>query len=193
VLGGTFDPIHIGHLAAAEAAIECAGLDRVIFVPSRQPPHRSAAVASAEDRLEMTRLATSNSSGFAVSDLEVRRDGPSYTVDTLAELRRKRPDADLFLILGWDAARLFRSWHEPERVRELAAVVVTGRPGLRLPQPADLEAAGLPPDGTVLCLRPTPDVSASEVRRAVHAGTSIAGMVPAAVERYIAANGLYRG
>lgn len=193
VLGGTFDPIHMGHLAAAAAAIECAHLDRVIFVPALHPPHRSPTVAPAEDRLEMSRLAIAGDARFAVSDLELRRAGLSYTVDTLVELRRQHPEAELFLILGWDAASLFHTWHEPERVRELATVVVISRPGLQAPDAAVLEAAGLDPAHTVLCIRPTPAVSASEIRQAVKARQSIDGMVPADVERYIAARGLYRG
>jgi nicotinate-nucleotide adenylyltransferase len=193
VLGGTFDPIHAGHLAAAKAAIDCARLGRVIFVPAGQPPHRPPAIAPAEQRLEMCRLATAGEARFAVSDVELGRGGPSYTVDTLSDLRRTHPDRSLFLILGWDAARLFRSWRRPEEVRALASIVVIGRPGSGAPREADLKPAGLEGDGVVLCVEPTPDVSASEIRRAVAAGESIAGKVPAVVEQYIATHRLYAG
>ena len=192
-MGGTFDPFHAGHLAAATVAIECAHLDRVIFVPAAQPPHRPPAVASAQDRLTMCKLATADDSRFAVSDIEVKRAGPSYTAETLEELRRLHPDAELHLILGWDAASLFHTWHRPERVRELASIVIVGRPGSAAPQAADLNAAGLGGDGVAVCLGHTPDVSASEVRRAVAAGESIAAMVPEAVERHIKAHRLYAG
>jgi nicotinate-nucleotide adenylyltransferase len=193
LLGGTFDPVHVGHLAAAEAAIGCAGLDRVIFIPAATPPHRAPAVAPAELRREMCRLATEGDARFAVSDVELKREGPSYTADTLSELRRLHPEDQLFLILGWDAARLFPTWRRPAEVRERASVVVVGRPGSDAPREADLKSAGLDGDGVVLCLEPTPDVSASEIRRAVAVGESIAGKVPAAVERYITAHRLYAG
>jgi nicotinate-nucleotide adenylyltransferase len=193
ILGGTFDPIHVGHLAAAVAAIDCAQLDRVIFIPAGLPPHRGAALAAAGDRLEMCRLATAGDPRFEVSDIELRRKGPSYTVDTLTELRRLHSAAELFLILGWDAAGQFRTWRQPQRVRELATIVVVGRPGSKAPQPVDLEAAGLGGPGVVLCLRKTPAISASEIRSAVAAGGSIAGKVVPAVEKYITAHRLYRG
>jgi nicotinate-nucleotide adenylyltransferase len=193
LLGGTFDPVHVGHLAAAEAAIGCARLDRVIFIPAATPPHRAPAVAPAEQRLEMCRLATEGDGRFEVSDVELKRQGPSYTVDTLTELRRRHPGNDLFLILGWDAARLFASWRRPDEVRKLASVVVVGRPGSDSPHKADLSSAKLDGDGVVLCLEPTPEVSASEIRRAVAAGESITGKVPEAVERYITAHRLYAG
>jgi nicotinate-nucleotide adenylyltransferase len=191
VFGGTFDPIHVGHLAAARAAIECAHLDRVAIVPTGQPPHRPAAAANADDRLEMIRLATSDEEQLAVSDVELRRPGASFTSDTLRELRDLDPRAELFLILGWDAARLFRSWHEPDEVRKLAQVVVMARPGIGSPQREDLEAAGLGGEQVVVCTATTPDVSASSIRRDIREGRSIAGKVPPAVERYIAARHLY--
>jgi nicotinate-nucleotide adenylyltransferase len=193
LLGGTFDPFHNGHLAAADAAMVCARLGRVIFVPAAQPPHRPPAVAPAQQRIEMCRLATAGDARFAVSDIELNRSGPSYTVNTLLELRRLHPDDELFLILGWDAARLFPTWRRPDEVRALASIVVVGRPGSGAPREADLKPAGLEGNGVLLCLQPTPDVSASEIRRAVAAGESIAGKVPAAVERYIAARRLYAG
>lgn len=191
VLGGTFDPIHVGHLAAAKAAIECARLDRVLFMPSGQPPHRPAAAANAEHRLEMTRLATSHDARFGVSDLELRRPGVSFTSDTLADLHSLDPGAELFLILGWDAARLFSTWHQPEKVLGLATIVVVARPRSGSPQQADLEAAGLNGDHVILCLDRTPDVSASTIRENIKGGRSIAGKVTPVVERYIATHHLY--
>jgi nicotinate-nucleotide adenylyltransferase len=193
LLGGTFDPIHAGHLAAARAAMDCAGLDRVLFVPASQPPHRGPAAAGAQQRLEMCTLAIAGEPRFTVSDLELNRAGPSYMVDTLAEIGRLHPDDEVFLILGWDAARLFPTWHRPDAVRSLASIVVVGRPGSDAPSEADLEPVGLGGDGVSICLEPTPDISASEIRSAVAAGESIAGKVPAAVEQYIGAHRLYRG
>jgi nicotinate-nucleotide adenylyltransferase len=193
LLGGTFDPFHFGHLAAADSAVDCASLDRVVFIPAAQPPHRPPAIASPQRRLEMCRLGIEGEPRFEVSEVELKREGPSYTADTLEEMRRVQPEDELFLILGWDAARLFSTWHRPDEVRELATIVVVARPGSAAPRREDLEGVGLDRARVVLCLRTTPDVSASEIRRAVAAGESITGKVPSAVERYIASNRLYAG
>lgn len=182
VLGGTFDPIHLGHLAAARAAMDCARLDRVLFVPAGVPPHRPAAAAAAEHRVAMTRLAAEGEKRFEVSDVEVRRQGTSYTVDTLRELHDLHPHDEMFLILGWDAAKLFSSWRKPDEVRRLASLVIVTRPGSGAPM------------GTsdILCERPTPDISASALRRALARGKTVTDMVPVAVATYIAEHGLYR-
>jgi nicotinate-nucleotide adenylyltransferase len=193
MLGGTFDPFHVGHIAAASVAIDCAKLDRVIFVPAAQPPHRPAAVAAAKDRLEMCKLGAAGDTRYEVSDLELKRSGPSYTADTLMELRTLHPDAELFLILGWDAASLFHTWHRPEQVRAIASLLIVGRPGASAPQRADLKSVGLEGEAVILCPGDTPAISASEVRRAVAAGEPITGMVPEAVERYIKHHHLYAG
>jgi nicotinate-nucleotide adenylyltransferase len=192
VLGGTFDPMHNGHVAAGEAAVECAGLDEVVFVPTGNPPHRPPAEASPAQRLEMCRLATADEPQLSVSDVEVQREGPSFTLDTLLALRGANPHAELFLVLGWDAASQFRSWHKPDEVLAIAPIVVVSRPGRNAPGDADLRTAGLDPARIILCARTTPSVSGSEIRRAIAAGKSISGMVPEAVERYIAAHHLYR-
>lgn len=192
ILGGTFDPIHLGHLAAAKAAIDCAHLDRVLLVPAGEPPHRRGAVANAEQRLEMSRLAIDGERALEVSDVEVRRGGLSYTVDTLEELRQGHPNDQLFLVLGWDAARLFATWRMPDEVRRLATVVVVTRPGSSLPDDAALREAGLDPAGVILCARSTPDISGSALRRAIASGQAVGDRLPAAVEQYIAKQGLYR-
>ena len=192
ILGGTFDPIHVGHIAAAYVAMDCARLDRVLFIPSATPPHRSPAEADATQRLEMSRLAVGDEKRFEVSDVEVRRGGKSFTSDTVSELKRAFPDDELFLILGWDAARLFSTWHEPDRIRAEASVVVIGRPGMRAPTAADLTASGLDPIRTVLCLGGTPDISGSELRESLARGEPVGDCLPPAVERYIAEHRLYR-
>jgi nicotinate-nucleotide adenylyltransferase len=201
ILGGTFDPIHTGHVAAAEAALECASLDRVLFVPSAQPPHRSAALAPAEDRFEMCRLAIEGEPRFRVSNVEIKRGGRSYTVDTLRELKRLQPADDLFLILGWDAARLLPTWRDPKTVIALATIVIISRPGTHAPDPQrelpeetrnKFVDAALDAGRFVYCgAHTTPDVSGSAVRRAIGRGESVAGKVPVPVERYIAAHHLY--
>ena len=192
VLGGTFDPIHNGHLAVAEAAIECGDLDEVVLVPTGNPPHRPPAVASAAHRLTMCKLATEDDPRLAVSDIELNREGPSYTLDTLLALRGANPHAELFLVLGWDAASQLRSWHRPDEVMALAPVIVVPRPGRPAPGDSEVEAAGLQRDRVTVCARATPSISGSEIRRAIAAGQSISGKVPDAVERYIASEGLYR-
>jgi nicotinate-nucleotide adenylyltransferase len=191
ILGGTFDPIHEGHLAAARVAMDCAQLDRVMFIPGALPPHRGPAVADADQRLEMSRLAAAGEPGFEVSDIEIRRGGKSFTADTVRELKRLYPDDDLFLILGWDAARLFRSWHEPDVIRRLATVVVVRRPGTPPPDAKLLQAAGLDPARTILCMGHTPDISGSALREAIALGKPVSESLRPAVERYVAEQKLY--
>jgi nicotinate-nucleotide adenylyltransferase len=191
VVGGTFDPIHLGHVAMAEAAADCAGLDRVLLLPASVPPHREAAAAPAEDRLAMTRIAVAGHPRLDVSDLELRRAGPSYTVDTLRTLARKRPGDELYLVLGWDAARDIRSWHLPEEVTRLARLIVVSRPGYPSPTTADLAAAGIDPARTVLCDVRTPDVDATDIRRMVRAGASLEGLLHPGVEAYLQSRRLY--
>ncbi len=191
IVGGTFDPIHVGHLAVAQAALRCAGLDEVLLVPAATPPHRPAAMASAEDRLAMARLAVDGLPRLRVSEVEIKRPGPSYTRDTLEVLAREMPDADLYLVLGWDAAREIASWHRPRDVLGLARLVIVPRPGVAPPSEGDLRRAGVDPDRAVLCDERTPDVAATRVRQAVARGESIAGQVAPAVARYIQEHGLY--
>ena len=192
ILGGTFDPIHDGHLAAAQAAIRCAGLDKVLLVPAGTPPHRGPADATAEQRLAMCELAARANPKLEVFDAEVRRSGRSYTVDTLRELERERPGDDLYLILGWDAARELWSWREPEAVLDRARVVAIARPGLPPPSLEDLRAAGLDPTRVVLCQEPTPNIAATRIRERMAEGAGLDGLVPAAVARYIQEHRLYR-
>lgn len=191
LLGGTFDPIHAGHLEAAVAALDCGGLDRVLLVPAGRPPHKRATHASAEDRLQMCRLAIRGRPSLDVWDWEARRPVPSYTVDTLRAFREARPADEPVLILGWDAARDLRSWREPAQVLALADLVVVGRPGLDSPTRAGLAAAGIDPDRATICLAGTPDLAATKIRRRAARGEPLAGLVPPAVEGFIRARGLY--
>ncbi|HSS60553.1 MAG TPA: nicotinate-nucleotide adenylyltransferase [Candidatus Limnocylindrales bacterium] len=191
ILGGTFDPIHVGHLAAARVAMACAHLDRVLFVPSATPPHREPAVADAVQRFEMSKRATAGEPRFEVSDVEIKRGGRSYTSDTVNELKRTHPDDELFLILGWDAARLFGTWHQPGQIREDATMVVVSRPGTDPPGSRDLEDAGLDPARTIVCEGGTPDISGSELRKAIAGRQQVGQWLPDAVQRYIAEHRLY--
>ena len=191
IVGGTFDPVHVGHIAMAEAAAACAGLDRVLLIPSNVPPHRSAAMASAADRLEMTRLAAAGHPRLEISDIELRRPGPSYTVDTLRQLRTERPEDELCLVLGWDAARDIRAWRSPDELVQLATLVIVARPGYSHPSSFELAAAGIDAGRVMICDAPTPDVEATDVRRLIEEGGSLHGVLDPAVELYIRDRGLY--
>jgi nicotinate-nucleotide adenylyltransferase len=191
IVGGTFDPIHLGHTALAEWAAECARLDRVLLVPAGQPPHRGDAMAPAKDRLEMCRLAAAGHPRLEVSDVELRRAGPSYTVDTIRELARERAGAELYLVLGWDAARELRTWRDPDTVLSLARLVVVSRPGFPEPTADDVRRSGIDPACVILCGVGTPEVEATDIRRLLETGGSLDGMVDPAVEAYLRRKGLY--
>lgn len=201
IFGGSFDPVHVGHLIAAECAREQAGLDRVLFIPAAIPPHKQGrSLAAAEQRVEMLHLAVDGHDAFAVSTIEVDRGGVSWTVETLAALRDARPGDDLVLLLGPDAVANLPGWREPELIAALAelrglereAIDDLGR-SARDPRLAPLLGA----DGVAALLAnrirlPAIGIRASDLRAAVAAGRSIRYRTPRAVERYIAAHGLYR-
>jgi len=209
VLGGSFNPIHYGHLLLADDVLEQLGLDRVLFVPAAAPPHKAAAqLAPATDRFEMVRLAIAGHPRFEVSDLELRRAGPSYTVDTLAALATGG-DA-LFLVIGSETFLDLLSWREPRRVAGLARLVVIPRTGSAFdPESAAAQKvlreigveggfapaeAGrpLPPAGVVIVHAASLPLSASELRRRVREGRSLAFRMPPAVIDYVRVHGLYR-
>jgi nicotinate-nucleotide adenylyltransferase len=189
VFGGTFDPIHLGHLRAAENALEGLALDRVAFVPAGTPPHRAEPFSSALDRYAMTALATAGHPRFAVSDVELRRDGPSYTVDTVAGLRKETPDALVFVIVGSDTFPEMATWKEHDRLRTLCTVAVVSRPGEDLAAGA---AGGEPLEGVARVEGPGLAISASGIRDRVRKGQSVRYLVPEPVADYIAKRALYR-
>lgn len=207
IFGGTFDPIHIGHLRLAEEMAEAIGLSSVRFVPAGRPPHRGAPGTAAAHRLDMTRLAVADNPRFAVDDREIRRQAPSYTVDTLAALRAELGDAQpVWLLLGADAFLGLAGWHEWRRLFALAHIAVAERPGAPLLQSdalpealraeiaarrvADGTAAG--PAGSVLLRRMTPlAISATAIREALAQGRSVRYLLPGAVLDYIQENRLY--
>jgi nicotinate-nucleotide adenylyltransferase len=188
VFGGTFDPIHLGHLRAAENALEGLALDRVAFVPAAIPPHRALPASSALDRYAMTALATAGHPRFAVSDVELRRDGPSYTVDTVAGLRDEIPDTQVFVIVGSDTFPEMVTWKEHARLRTLCTVAVVSRPGESLPT----GAAGGEQKGVARVEGPGLAISASAIRDRVRQGRSVRYLVPDAVADYIAKRALYQ-
>jgi nicotinate-nucleotide adenylyltransferase len=176
----------------SEAARQCAALDLVLIIPAGVPPHRPQPEASDRDRLEMCRLAVRGHPELEVSDIELRRPGPSYTLLTLEELDERYPGSELFLVLGWDAARELRSWHGPDRVLELATLVVVPRPGLPDPTAEAVRAAGIPESRVRLCHVRTPDIGATDLRRDLHTGTVRDGALDPAVAAYITLHGLYQ-
>lgn len=208
VLGGTFDPIHNGHIAAGLRAQAALGLAQVLVVPSRIPPHRAAG-ASAADRLAMAKLAAQEQQGWTASDIELRREGPSYTFDTLTELRATS-GWQFFFIIGADAFAEIATWSRYPAVLDLAHFAVVARPGItlhslkaRVPDLADRmttpdlflpRADRTTPDEktrVILIETATPDVSSTEVRRRVRSGRSISGLVPEPVAAYISTHRLY--
>jgi nicotinate-nucleotide adenylyltransferase len=206
LLGGTFDPIHVGHLAAARAAQDAFGLDQVRFIPSAKPPHRpDSPRASGYHRIEMVRLAVADTPGWVASDLELSREGPSYTHDTLTTLGGEGlSPLQIFFITGADAFAEISTWHRYPDVLDRAHFVVVARPGTaldllrtRLPDlaPRMIEAdrfAGADTPRIILLHADTPDVSATQIRRRAAAGESVKGLVPDAVSAYIDRNSLYR-
>ena len=196
VLGGTFDPIHVGHLVLAEEVRVRLGLDEVLFVPAGNPWFKAdVPITAAGHRLRMVRLAIAGKPHFKLSTMEVERPGRSYTVDTMAELRGTLASGDeLFFILGWDNLRGLPRWREPERLITLCRLVAVPRVGEQAPDLNTLEASIPGLSKRVIMLdKPQIAVSASEVRERAAGGLPIEHLVPQAVEGYIREQGLYRG
>jgi nicotinate-nucleotide adenylyltransferase len=187
VMGGTFDPVHHGHLVAASEAQIRFGLDEVVFVPTGQPYRKeSGTVSPAEDRYLMTVVATASNPRFTVSRVDVDRDGPTYTVDTLQDLAAIFPDDELFFITGADALEQILSWHRADDMFRLAHFVGVTRPGF------DLDDAHLPSGSVSLLEVPAMAISSTACRERVAAGEPVWYLVPDGVVQYIAKRGLYR-
>jgi len=205
VLGGTFDPIHNGHVAAAEAAQQTLGLDAITLIPSHTPPHRHDPVgATGEQRYEMTQLAATGHPGWSASRIELDREGPSYTYDTLTalgELLRERSEpsgTQIFFITGADAFAEIATWSRYPAVLDLANFVVVSRPGITLDSlrarvPSAFRDRPSASTRVILVEAHTPDISSTDIRRRVRAGHSLSGFVPDPVARYIAEHRLYSG
>jgi nicotinate-nucleotide adenylyltransferase len=183
VYGGAFDPPHLGHLVAASDACDALGLHRLLWIPSAVHPLKAVRTA-ADVRLEMVRAAIAGDGRFAADDLELRRTGPSYTVDTLRELRAREPEAELFFLTGADNLADLPRWREPDEIARLATLAVVSRAGDSLPANAPYPAVAV----TVTRV----DASSTEIRRRVAAGLSIRYLVPDAVRAVIERERLYR-
>jgi nicotinate-nucleotide adenylyltransferase len=194
ILGGTFNPPHLGHLICAQEAYLQLSLDRVLLIPAGIPPHKPLdEEPGPEHRLELCRLAVSGDPHMEVCAVEVERPGPSYTVDTLEELHERMPDSELFLIVGGDVAASLPSWRSPERVLSLATLAVAKRRGTA--QAAVRRAlSGLPGGGQAQSFRmPRIGISSTEIRRRVRAGQPLRYLVPDEVAAYIKEHHLYGG
>lgn len=202
LFGGSFNPVHVGHLVMAEAAREALRADRVLWIPCREQPHKGRGdLAPARDRLAMVRLAVRGNPRFAVSDIEVRRPGPSYTIDTVERLRRstlkQKPRAAWFLLLGADALADLPKWRHARRLVRRARVAAVGRKGwTKAAALRALARAFGPGFARGLSRRwvdvPRIDIASHDIRRRVREGRSIRRLVPEAVERFIRRRGLYR-
>jgi nicotinate-nucleotide adenylyltransferase len=193
VLGGTFDPVHNGHLHIANALRAALDLERVVWVPAGRPPHKAGQIVSSDrDRLAMLDLALAGSATDEISTIDIDRSGPSYTADTLEILAERFTPARLFFLMGEDSLRDLPTWHDPARLLRVAELAVAARPGVD----ADLGSVArhVPAVQGRVHLVPTEEIaiSSSEIRRRVREQQSLQGLVPAPVEAYIREHGLYR-
>lgn len=186
IMGGTFDPIHHGHLAAADEVAHLLGLDQVVFVPTGQPWQKAERkVSPAEDRYLMTVIGTAAHPKFTVSRIEVDREGQTYTIDTLRQLRLDYPDAELFFITGADALAQILGWVSADELLEIAHFVGVTRPGF------DLASHGLPQERVTLLEVPALAISSSEIRKRVAAGEPVRYLLPPGVAQFIDKSDLY--
>lgn len=195
IFGGTFDPIHMGHLVLAEQCREQCQLDEVWFVPAAQPPHKlSAAITPAKPRCDMIEFAIAGNSAFRLSPIELDRDGPSFTVTTLEQLHVEDPTRELFLLIGADSLRDLAHWREPTRIMELATIVAVNRGDRPLPDRSELIAVcgDFAEKRIVSVTMPGIDLSATDIRTRISTGKSIRYLVPRAVEAFIREHSLYR-
>ena len=198
LFGGTFDPVHLGHLLLAEYCREQCRLDAVWFVPAAEPPHKQRPdLTPADERVEMLRLAIGGHESFSISTREIERGGVSYTIDTLLELSAEDASRQLFFLLGGDSLADLPRWREPARICELAMPVVVARPGSPPPEYSSLAALVSPARLAEIRAHqvemPQIGISSREIRGRVAAGQSIRYQTPRAVEKYIETAGLYRG
>jgi nicotinate-nucleotide adenylyltransferase len=187
VLGGTFDPIHVGHLVLAEQVREKFQLEKIIFIPSASPPHKTEQKLSpANHRFEMTRLAVEGNRYFFVSDIELKREGLSYTVETLRRLKELYKDSEIYFLTGSDVLDEITTWKDPEVIYKLAKIVIAVRPGFDELDPKDHFAKK-----SIIAKITGVDISSTQIREKVKKGESIKYLVPAKVEEYIRKKNLY--
>jgi nicotinate-nucleotide adenylyltransferase len=212
VFGGTFNPIHVCHLRIAARVRELVGLDRIVFVPASIPPHKAADLAPAAHRLAMVKLAVTGWPGFETDDLELTREGPSYSADTMEIYRDRYPDAERYFLMGIDMFSTLSTWRDPHRLVAVCRLIVIGRQGTPFAGLSDTPWLGdtsrsvlerldsdlgeavldLGPHIPVCLVKPSPcDVSSTQIRRDLAAGRSVKKVLPAPVQSYILQNRLY--
>lgn len=194
IFGGTFDPIHLGHLLTAESALEKFSLDSVIFIPANHPPHKiEQSIVSADSRYKMVELAIKDNEKFQISDIELKRNGPSYSIDTINELKEKHIDADFFFITGADAINDLATWHEAKTLLESCHFIAASRPNIKLDMDLLAKKFGALAKANIneLDTRRV-EISSTEIRDRIRKGKNISYMVPAEVFDYIKCNSLYK-
>jgi nicotinate-nucleotide adenylyltransferase len=196
IFGGTFDPVHLGHLILAEQCREQARLDQVLFVPAARPPHKEQrALTPFAQRVEMLSLAVAGHAAFKIDELEKDRAGPSYTVHTLEAIHERHPDAELLLLIGSDTLHDLPQWYEPIRILQLAGLLIAARPDWQVLSPPDIRAAlrlsAEVPLRTQVVRMPLIDISSRDLRRRAGQNVSLRYLVPRAVEAYIQDKRLY--
>ena len=197
IFGGTFDPVHFGHLALAEECLAVAGLDEVWLVPAASPPHKGGKKLSRFDqRKEMLELAIAGNEKFKVEPMEADRPGPSFTIDTLEEIQKRKPNDELFLIIGGDSALEFSTWKDPAKIASLATIIVRIRPGVIMPTEQEFisqlgKELGVQPKVIFVAGPPYLDVSSSLLKERVSNNKSVRYLLPRAVEVYIQQKKLY--
>ncbi|CAN5778280.1 nicotinate-nucleotide adenylyltransferase [soil metagenome] len=192
IFGGTFDPVHLGHLMLASELHHALNLDQTLFVPARRPPHKDAREISDDgDRLAMVRLAIADDARFRVSNIEIDRVGSSYSADTVEQLAHAFSDATLVFLMGADSLRDLPTWHEPERIIECALIGVAGRPGVEIDVSRIILALPNAKDRIFIVPTPQIDISSSDIRARASNSRPIAYHVPTVVEAYIRAKRLY--
>ena len=194
ILGGTFDPVHNGHLVIAEAVKAHLNLDEVIFIPAGQPWLKAdRPISPVKHRLAMLRLALAGKTHFKISATEIERVGPSYTVDTVEELKRRLGKAELYFILGWDSLATLPRWHDAPRLIRLCTLVAVHRPGFPQPdlKPMEISVPGVS-RRVIFMTEPCVATSATDIRKRVKKGEDISSLVPEAVAKYIFEHGLYQ-
>ena len=197
IFGGTFDPVHFGHLALAEECLAAANLDELWLVPAASPPHKGGKKLSRFDqRKEMLELAIAGNEKFKVEPMEADRPGPSFTIDTLEEIHKRKPNDELFLIIGGDSALEFSTWKDPAKIASLATIIVRIRPGVIMPTEQEFisrlgKELGVPPKVIFVSGPPYLDVSSSLLKERVSNNKSVRYLLPRAVEIYIQQKKLY--
>lgn len=191
LLGGTFDPVHLGHLIIAEHAADQLALDQVLFIPARTPPHkRGHSITPVADRIEMVRLAIEGNDRFAFSDLDLRSTTPSYTSELVARAAAEFPATEILFIAGADSLRDFPTWHRPEAILQFASLAIARRPGVEIAPPMLDALPGLR-SRVQLFESPLIEISATAIRQRLGRGQSVRYLVPDTVRRYLETNHLY--